>query len=51
MKHGAKVKVKLCSIEGCTNQAKKGGVCMKHGAKAKICSSEEKGREECRERE
>ena len=25
MRHGAKVK--LCSIEGCTNQAQKGGVC------------------------
>jgi hypothetical protein len=31
MRHGAKVK--LCSIEGCTNQAQKGGVCVKHGAK------------------
>ena len=28
MKHGAKVK--LCSSEGCTNIAVKGGVCMKH---------------------
>eukprot|EP00985_Skeletonema_marinoi_P008050 scaffold3586_cov115-Skeletonema_marinoi.AAC.6 len=34
------MKVKLCSSEGCTNQAKQGGVCIKHGAKAKLCSSE-----------
>ena len=38
MKHGAKVK--LCSSEGCTNIAVKGGVCMKHGAKRKLCSSD-----------
>ena len=30
MKHGAKVK--LCSIEGCTKYAQKGGVCRRHGA-------------------
>ena len=30
MRHGAKKK--LCNSEGCTNQAKKGGVCMKHGS-------------------
>ena len=31
-----------CSAEGCTNQAKKGGVCKKHGAKVehKRCKSE-----------
>jgi len=29
-----------CSSEGCTNQAKTGGVCGKHGAKLYICSSE-----------
>ena len=28
--HGAKVK--RCSIDGCTNQVKKGGVCIRHGA-------------------
>ena len=28
--HGAKKK--LCSSEGCTNQAKRGGVCKRHGA-------------------
>ncbi len=39
MRHGAKVKVKLCNIDGCNNM-KNGGVCMKHGAKAKQCSSE-----------
>jgi len=40
IKHGAKVK--RCSSEGCNNQAKKGGVCIKHGAKyiRKRCSSE-----------
>ena len=32
MRHGAKVTVKLCSSEGCTNNAKKGGVCIRHGA-------------------
>ena len=29
MRHGATVK--RCSIEGCTNQVIKGGVCMRHG--------------------
>src|SRR5210317_1869431 len=29
-----------CSSEGCTNQAVRGGVCIKHGAKHKRCSSE-----------
>ena len=33
-------KGKLCSSEGCTNVALKGGVCMRHGAKLKLCSSE-----------
>jgi hypothetical protein len=39
-KHGARVKVKRCSSEGCTNIAVKGGVCIRHGAKIKLCSSE-----------
>ncbi len=30
LKHGAKVK--RCSVEGCTNHSKKGGVCKRHGA-------------------
>ena len=30
MRHGAKRK--LCSIEGCTNHVKRGGVCWRHGA-------------------
>jgi hypothetical protein len=30
MRHGAKVK--LCSSDGCTNFAKNGGVCVRHGA-------------------
>jgi hypothetical protein len=30
MKHGAKKK--LCSVEGCTNQVRGGGVCRRHGA-------------------
>ena len=38
MRHGAKEK--LCSNEGCTNQARKGGVCSRHGAKRKLCSHE-----------
>ena len=40
IKHGAKVKVYVCSYEGCTNRAIQGGVCMRHGAKVKLCSSE-----------
>eukprot|EP00984_Skeletonema_dohrnii_P001431 scaffold457_cov117-Skeletonema_dohrnii-CCMP3373.AAC.1 len=28
---------KLCSIEGCTNKARKGGLCMRHGAKVQLC--------------
>ena len=35
-----KKKVKECSSEGCTNHAKRGGVCRRHGAKEKQCSSE-----------
>ena len=31
---------KRCSTEGCTHQAVKGGVCVRHGAKAKRCSNE-----------
>ncbi len=30
MKHGGKVK--QCSTEGCKNNAKRGGVCWRHGA-------------------
>jgi hypothetical protein len=40
IKHGATWTKKRCSSEGCTNIAKKGGVCMKHGAKFKRCSSD-----------
>jgi hypothetical protein len=32
------VDVKRCSHEGCTNLARKGGVCVTHGAKVKRCS-------------
>jgi len=32
-RHGAKVK--LCSSEGCTNHAKNGGVCVRHGSAVK----------------
>eukprot|EP00985_Skeletonema_marinoi_P007436 scaffold3269_cov80-Skeletonema_marinoi.AAC.1 len=32
---------KLCSIEGCTNEACKGGLCMRNGAKVKLCSTGE----------
>ena len=28
---------KLCSYEGCSNQARRGGVCTTHGAKVKRC--------------
>ena len=38
----AKKRKKECSANGCTNQAKRGGVCKRHGAKIthKQCSSE-----------
>ena len=41
-KRGVCAEVKRCSTEGCPNQAKKGGLCVRHGAmqKRKICSSE-----------
>ena len=44
-KHGGKRKYKYkrknqCSSEGCTNQAKNGGVCIKHGAKQDRCCHE-----------
>ena len=29
-----------CSFDGCTNKAQKGGVCNRHGAGRKLCSSE-----------
>ena len=32
IKHGAKVEHKRCTIEGCTNYSKRGGVCIRHGA-------------------
>jgi hypothetical protein len=38
MRHGAKRK--LCSSEGCTNLARKRGLCFRHGAKVKLCSSD-----------
>jgi len=31
---------KYCSHEGCTTQARKGGVCIKHGAEVKTCNQE-----------
>lgn len=40
-KHGAQVKI--CSAGDCNNQARRGGVCEKHGAtvrKRKICTVE-----------
>ena len=41
MRHGSKSKVSLTmQQEICTNQAKKGGVCVSHGAEVKRCSSE-----------
>jgi hypothetical protein len=33
-------KRKRCSHEGCTNQAQKRGVCIRHGAERKLCSHE-----------
>ncbi|KAK1748336.1 hypothetical protein QTG54_000275 [Skeletonema marinoi] len=35
-----KKKRKLCTAEGCENQARNGGVCVKHGAKRKLCTAE-----------
>ena len=36
IRHGAKLKRKLCSSDGCTtNIVQKGGVCYRHGAKVK----------------
>jgi hypothetical protein len=36
VKHGEKIKVKLCSSEGwMQKQSIRGGVCVKHGAKVK----------------
>jgi hypothetical protein len=32
IRHGAEQKRKQCSSDGCTNIAKKGGVCKRHGA-------------------
>ena len=40
MRHGAKVKIKRCCSDGCTNQVVNGGVCRRHGAKVKLCRSE-----------
>jgi len=38
---GARVKRKLCSSsDGCTNQVRKGGVCVRHGAKRKRWSND-----------
>merc|ERR1712194_301586 len=34
----ARRKRKVCSEDGCTKNAQKGGVCIKHGAKVKRCS-------------
>ena len=45
MRHGAQVK--RCSSDGCTSHAKKGGVCIRHGAKveSKRCSRKKMGGE------
>lgn len=41
---GDQVQVKracrICSVEGCTNGAVRGGVCFRHGAERKKCSHE-----------
>ena len=31
----------LCSEEGCTNQARYGGVCFGHGAEKKLCDTKD----------
>ena len=35
MRHGAKVKHKQCSKEGCSKQAQQRGICIRHKAKVK----------------
>ena len=40
IRHGATWSKRLCSHHGCTNYAKKGGVCSRHGAKKPTCSHE-----------
>jgi hypothetical protein len=40
IKHGATWTKKRCCSDGCTNQAQKGGVCIKHGSKVERCSSD-----------
>jgi len=39
MRYGATWTKKRCRSEGCTDIDRKGGVCMRHGAKVKRCSS------------
>jgi hypothetical protein len=31
--------VKLCNQDGCRNQVRQGGVCIKHGARKRTCRS------------
>ncbi len=31
---------KICTTEGCTSRAERGGVCIRHGAKVKRCNRE-----------
>ena len=40
IRHGAKKKKKRYSSDGCTNQVIQGGVCLRHGAKLKLCINE-----------
>ena len=45
MRHGGKIK--LCSHDGCTKYAKKGGVCIRHGAQVKLCERKVCSQEGC----
>ncbi|KAK1744079.1 hypothetical protein QTG54_005676 [Skeletonema marinoi] len=40
VEHGATWTKKKCSSEGCSNFAKNGGVCLKHGAQKRLCRME-----------
>jgi hypothetical protein len=40
VKQGKKGAKKRCSVKECSNLAVNGGVCKKHGAKQKLCSSD-----------
>jgi len=40
MRHVVTRIMERCMHEGCTNQARRGGVCIRHGAKQTLCSDD-----------